>query len=92
MPIDTNSGVDISQREVASACKALNQDLKVPNINELTSMFYNMQIASMPSKGYWTSSITSAGTPGDAWCVYFGSGARYITSRYNKGSARCVKK
>ena len=73
------------------SCQNLDNNLSVPDRNELLSMYYNTNILGMQAVSYWSSSEDSTGT-GLSWNQYFFNGYRYRTSRSISTSLRCIRR
>ena len=82
--------------DAASACKALDEDLRLPDRDELASMFVNMRLLNNTCSNYWSGSLYSTGASGAsssyAWHLFFTNGARDLTNRSGSLSVRCIYK
>lgn len=78
--------------DIASACRDLDEDLRLPDRDELASMFVNMRLLNI-SSGYLASgSVISSGSSGHVWRVHFLDGTRRMSPRSYSYPARCVYK
>ncbi len=78
--------------DASSVCAKQGEDAKLPDRDELASMFVNRSLTDMTSSYYWSSSVISSGKNGLAWeqCMINGFRGRY--GRSNKFSVRCIKR
>ena len=60
MPLEKNAGGG-NQTLAAAACKAKDENSRMPNHYELMSMFYNRQLIGIKPTNYWSSTVTSTG-------------------------------
>ena len=81
-----------SEYDAASACKAVDEDLRLPDRDELASMYVNMRLLNISSGYYWSGSVISAGSSGLAWAQHFDNGNRNRNTRSNSDNVRCVYK
>ncbi len=81
---------DSAKLDAASVCKAQGGDLRLPNRDELASMFVNRILINASEDNYWSSSIQSIGENGLAWYIYFHNGHRINYLRTETQSVRCV--
>ena len=92
MPLSKNAGSSIQQINAGVNCVAQNRDSRVPNRDELASMFYNRKLLGIYNGYYWSSSVISAGSYGDAWFQKFEVGYRAPLIKVNTTSVRCIKR
>ena len=80
--------------DAQSACKTIAEDLRLPDRDELASLFVNAPLINLgeSENGYWSGSVISLDTSGLAWAQGFGQGRRFPSVRNAAGSVRCVKK
>ncbi len=88
MPLSSNVGL-FEQTAAGAACTAQNPDARMPNIDELTSMYYNKDLVGISSGGIWSGSVVSASS---AMIQNFSMGARHPHSRSVPYNVRCVKR
>ncbi len=84
----------VTQDEAGPFCKAKNSDYRLPNMEELTAMFYNRKLLDSKESlvgGYWSSSASSSGSTRANVVVHFGIGIRYRGS-LSTFFAHCVKR
>ncbi len=86
---ETNGEIDAS-----GVCTTMGEDLRLPNKDELSSLFINGPLINLGSNTniYWSASVISLGVYGLAWAQDFNNGYRNINSRTFARYARCVKK
>ncbi len=91
MPLTTNakSGTMLLQQEASAACTEQSLDSRLPNIDELTSMYYNKDLVGISSGHFWSGSVVSAGL---AWIQHFGAGDRHPRTRLHYDYVRCVQR
>ncbi len=77
-------------------CDALGDDVRLPNIEELSSIMYNTKLFSFSmEESSWSSSAYSPGENGKAWTVNLtaGGGQWYLqTKTQTSASALCIKR
>lgn len=83
---------DESALDAAGACKAQDEDARLPDRDELASMFVNGPLIGIVTGGYWSGSVISPGASGLAWDIAFHYGTRYRSVRSTAESVRCIKK
>ena len=84
---DTLTGVN--QIDGGKACNNLDNEYRLPNKDELASIFYNKNLIGISSSGYWSSSVADIEK---AWRLSMDAGyiiPRDKTENYN---IRCVKR
>lgn len=82
----------IAQSDAAAACRVLDNNSRVPNINELQAMFYNEQFLGISYGNFWSNSISTERN-NFAWRLFFKTGTKGITVRTaTTYYVRCVKK
>ncbi len=96
LPYHTNAKMsasyssDSSVLDAAGACRALNENLRIPNRDELASLFVNAPLLNIEESAFWSGTIISSGESGLAWTQHFNDGARNKTKRSEVGYVRCV--
>ncbi len=83
---DTADAVD-----AAAACKSIGEDFRLPNRDELASLFVNEPLLGIAGT-FWSSSVISSGASGLAWYQSFTTGYRYYDVRSASNSVRCIKR
>ncbi len=85
---------DSSTVNAAAACKNMAENLRLPDKDELASLFINSPLINLGNStvNYWSGSIVSTGNTGKAWGQDFGNGGRGAAPRTNIYSVRCVLK
>ncbi|MCM1010419.1 MAG: prepilin-type N-terminal cleavage/methylation domain-containing protein, partial [Fusobacterium sp.] len=90
---DAAGGQQLKLREngtspALSACRQQEAESRLPNRDELTAMFFNMNLIDLQTNDYWSGQVVGQ----DAWGVKMQAGTReikpYNTTRY----VRCVKR
>ncbi len=87
LPSYSESGNDAS-----SACTKLSDDARIPDIDELASIFINRSLLGISSGGYWSSSVVTSGAGGYALMQDISDGLSFQNSRFILGQVRCVKR
>ena len=77
------------QQESGAACRALDEAVRTPNIEELAAMFYNKSLLKGQSVESWSSSIAQF-DPTQAWRLNTSTGAWQTLSRIQERRTRCV--
>ncbi len=91
MPLSSNAngGVTMAQTAASAACTEQDPDSRIPNIDELTSMYYNKDLVGISSGDFWPGSAVSAT---GAWRMRFYTGTRHLCPRTDPNYVRCVKR
>ncbi len=77
--------------DAQTACKTMGEDLRLPDRDELASLFINAPlINNLTSNGYWSGSVDSLGTSGLAWGLHFNDGLRPRYARSLPIYVRCI--
>ncbi len=96
MPLNKSAGTK-PQAEASSLCKAQDAESRIPNIEELISVFCNRSLisgeeANSEEKRLWSSSIVSAGPNGRTWGIHTLSGHVYAYDNGSNLEVRCIKR
>jgi len=89
--VQTVSGTK-EQTEAGKACREMDPDSRVPNIDELSAMFYNRDLLDIALYNYWSSTVISSGENGTAWNIALDTGTTCPDLRSHKRFIRCVKR
>ncbi len=92
MPLAMDVSEMKKQTDASIACTAMDSESRLPNRDELTSIFYNRDLVGMTGGRYWTSSVISSGETGMAWYIGVKAGHRYPYGRDNECNVRCIKR
>ena len=81
----------VPQIDAGKVCTAIDNDSRVPNRYELSSIFYNKELVGDILNGtYWSSSVVS---PDTAWRQNFATGNQEPDSpRTRRQKVRCIKR
>ena len=90
MPIakNANNNKTLTHTGVAAACRIQDKDSRVPNIDELQSIFFNKNFLGIGSMALWSSTISG----GSAWYMQTGKGILGTQNRTSKNYVRCIKR
>lgn len=91
MPLPKDLTGYFKQLDSAAACTKYDNTSRLPNIDELTSMFYNKALLNATVVWYWASSINEANTT-QAWFQILYDGFKGVDVRQNGAYVRCVKR
>ncbi len=91
MPFATNAGSG-AQTAAGQMCKNQDSEARLPNRDELTSMFYNRTLLGIASGGFWSGAVISSGESGTAWDQNFNTGHRGPNTRSSGINVRCVRR
>ncbi|MCM1009459.1 MAG: hypothetical protein NC390_01090 [Fusobacterium sp.] len=84
---------EATQQEALSVCKEQDPEYRIPNLDELSSLFLNQLLiegnVTNDSDHHWSSSLVDS-TSG--WTQGFNTGVRFIMNRSSRYSVRCVKR
>ncbi len=90
IPLATDaSSSALAQSSASAACTAVNSESRLPNIDELTAMYYNKELLGISTGKFWSSSVVSTSM---AWGQDFPNGQRGVRARNENFSVRCVKR
>ncbi|MCM1009450.1 MAG: DUF1566 domain-containing protein [Fusobacterium sp.] len=80
-----------SQPDAAKKCRELDSDNRLPNLEELMSMYYNGNLMNWGSytSGFWSGTVEDSS---NAWSVGFGYGMKYLYSKDTDRFVQCVKR
>ena len=84
-----NNAANATFDKASESCQAQGDDLSVPNLDELLSMYYNLNLLGIPVGTYWSASEATAEL---GWAQYFRYGGRYRTTKSDDHSVRCVRR
>ena len=88
-PIAADTGTNTYRTQAAKKCRDLGADYRLPNADELTSMYYNRKFLNIKNNYYW-SSITSG--PDANWALEMGNGTLVNFAHPNTALIRCLKR
>ena len=83
-----------SYLEASNYCSSLGNkktQYSLPSIDELTSMYLNLNFTSMPRHNFWSAS-TVFGRPGYVWCIGTTCGRGQCAMNNNMNRAWCVRR
>ncbi len=89
MPLASNTSTNLSQIDANGGCTAMDSDSRLPNIDELSAIFYNKELVGIVSNVYWSSSVVDAT---NAWRQDFATGHHYPLDRSESRNIRCIKR
>ncbi len=78
--------------DASSLCTKQADDARLPDRDELASMYINRSLLGMTSDDYWSASVVSSGSDGFAWEQAMYYGLRYRDTRSHIDNVRCVKR
>ena len=91
MPLPTSAG-STSQLLAGDLCKTQDSESRVPNREEVASLFYNMTLLGVTFGDIWSSTVITSGENGQGWYL---DSVRGIFSPYERTSSRpvrCIKR
>ena len=91
-PLTRAASTSISYTASSKECTQQDNESRMPNLEELISMFINVKLLEMPTGIYWSSSLTTSSGATQAWAIDFNQGR---PGKYNKTSSWrlwCVKR
>ncbi len=85
---------DAGTIDASAACKSMAEDLRLPDKDEIASLFVNSFLINMGAStdNYWSGSVISSGPSGLAWLQTFNDGGRRRNNRSGVTFVRCIKK
>ena len=84
-----NNAANATFDQASESCQAQDDDLSVPNRDELLSMHYNMNLLGIPAANYWSASEATAEL---GWYQDFYGGNRFRSAKFSSGPVRCVRR
>ena len=92
MPVITNrERPNAEQKAAGKTCSDLDSESRLPNIEELLSLYYNANLWSWVSSGSYTWSSTVANSS-EAWAFGDSMGVKYLRPRESSYLVQCVKR
>ncbi len=89
-PLLRNADDVFEHRDAPAACTSFDSESRMPNIEELISLFINQYLFDLKSNpGVWSSTLASADK---AYAVGIGSGRKIRYLRSSKLNVRCIKR
>ncbi len=82
---------DRTQAEAGRQCAKLDSGTRLPNKEELMSMFYNTNLLEMTAGSYWSSTIV-AGDATKAWLIQTTNGMIQRATRSQNAGIKCIKR
>jgi len=93
IPLKKDSSNSINHITALSACKKSDTESRLPNVDELASMFMNKQLlGDINGIDYWSSKTETENGTQKAWIQVFKTGSRYTQLRNMPYNLRCVKR
>jgi len=92
MPSSPNNSTSITWFEAPRTCTNTDSDSRIPNIDELSSMFINQDFTNLGGNGtihFWSSSVYNAER---AWRIDKSYGVRYSDRKTLTRPVRCIKR
>lgn len=86
----TNAGSK-NFNEAVSLCKTQSEESRLPNIDELSSLFINKDAVSLSSEGnnFWSSSVVDSG---HAMSISLNTATKYVAEKIGGRTVRCIKR
>ncbi len=80
--------------DAPTVCKTMGEDLRLPNTDELASLYINASFINLLGNNntYWSSSVISPSVSGLGWVQRSSDGGRTRTTRSSNYLVRCIKK
>ena len=88
LPLPTDTGGTILS-EASNKCRAMNSDSRMPNKEELASLFYNKTLIGIDDGNYWSSTRISADK---IWVLRFHGGQLYAGDTDDGFNLRCIQR
>ncbi len=84
----------LSHGGALAACRAMDSESRLPNVDELASLFYNKNLLKLIDMDtpVWSSSVISGGENGMAWALGMTSGFYYKYEKSKPWISFCVKR
>ena len=80
--------------DAPTACKTMGEDLRLPDRDELASLFVNAPLINLGENNgyYWSGSVISLGMSGLVWVQRFVNGNRFRGGRSSMNHVRCIRR
>ncbi len=92
IPLATNASSSLVQTSASAACTTQDVGSRLPNRDELSSIFYNKKLLGITYGSYWSSAVILKYNSVYAWTQNFTSGSRFGKPRTEGAFVRCVKR
>ena len=91
VPMPTNAAPGYTnQPDAVKLCRNQSDDTRLPNKEELMSMFYNKKLLNLDLTSYWSGTLASS--PENAWTLYFVEGYISDGPKMNGSNVRCIRR
>jgi len=91
MPLSKDTSSNVNWLNAASACRKMDAESRMPNIQELSAIFYNKKFLGQFNVYHWASSLV-ASSPDRAWGMTMTAGCYDNHSKTQGRYIRCVKR
>ncbi len=92
LPIDAENGATMEQPAASAACTTQDSESRLPNRDELSSMFYNRELLGISTGAFWSGTASTSGESAMAWYQVFLTGRRNPGVLSRSFTVRCVKR
>ena len=97
LPYYREKTMTASQYNAQAECKNIDTEYRMPNIAELSSMFYNIKAMTGSDReerslAYWSSEVKTGGEDGTGWALRISDGKVSLYTRRSGGSIWCIKR
>ena len=89
IPLNTNASTTPSQKISGKTCLEQDNESRMPNLEELSSMYYNQKLIDLEGKTYWSSSVEDVS---NGWCLRSSTGQKVLFPREGVQNIRCIKR
>ncbi len=91
MPVVNPNFSEVTIDNARNVCTNQNAESRIPNIDELASMFYNKELigSTVSSLGFWSNTLNK---PNEIWNLNFAGGCRGIAYENARHSVYCIKR
>ena len=92
-PLPLNVNANPAPQSLASKkCTEQDSESRLPTVEELSALFYNKLLVSIPSGEYLSSSVSVVNSVMSSWRVDFANGRRWVDSGRYSTPIRCIKR
>lgn len=92
VPLRSDAAESVEHVGASSTCTAQDSESRMPNKEELSSIFYNRDLFGMGTQLYWSSNILNVATNAHAWAIVMENGTIDAYDRNYGRPVRCIKR
>ena len=89
LPLPHNASTTPTQKNAGKLCQQQDTESRMPNLEELASMYYNQRLIDLEGKTYWSSTVIDID---NGWCMRSSTGQKVSFPREGVQNVRCIKR